>query len=101
MFYPDNNCKSYWDLLVTIILIFTCTLIPYRISFIEHEDTNWKIALGLIDVLFFIDIIFNFNTAFLDENFKLITSRKVIAKDYLKGWFIIDLTAIIPFDWMF
>ena len=69
MFYPDNNFKGYWDLLVTLILVFTCTLIPYRISFIENETSGWKLALGIIDILFFIDIIFNFNSAFLNDDF--------------------------------
>jgi hypothetical protein len=28
----------------------------------------------------------------------MIDDRKVIALNYLKGWFIIDLVAILPFD---
>lgn len=31
---------------------------------------------------------------------RFVTDRKVIAKDYLKGWFTIDLLSIIPFDLM-
>jgi hypothetical protein len=47
-----------------------------------------------------IDIIFNFNTAFTDEDFTVIDDRKIIGIEYLKSWFIVDLTAIIPFELM-
>lgn len=52
----------------------------------------------LIDFAFGFDMIVVFNTAFYDENFKIIESRKEISIKYLKGWFFIDLFAIIPFD---
>jgi hypothetical protein len=39
-----------------------------------------------------------FNTAYYQEDFKMIEDRKEIAKDYLRQWFAIDLVAILPFD---
>lgn len=52
----------------------------------------------MIDLLFLIDVIVIFNTAYYDEDVDLIDSRKTIAKMYLKGWFTVDMLAIIPFD---
>ncbi len=62
---------------------------------------GFKILDGLIDFIFFIDIIINFRTTFIhprtgDEESK----PKVIAKNYLKGRFWIDLLASIPFDYV-
>jgi hypothetical protein len=51
-----------------------------------------------VDGVFLIDIIIIFNTAFYDNDFKIIENRKIIAKKYLSGWFTIDIVAIIPFD---
>jgi hypothetical protein len=51
-----------------------------------------------IDLLFFLDIIVNFFSAYIDETFQVIDDRKTIACNYFKGWFSIDLIAIIPFD---
>jgi hypothetical protein len=48
--------------------------------------------------LFFCDILIIFNTAYFDENFKVVDDRKVIAYKYLTGWFFIDLMSILPFD---
>ncbi len=45
-----------------------------------------------------IDIIFNFNTAFTDDDFIVIDDRKTISIVYLKSWFIVDLIAILPFE---
>jgi len=37
-------------------------------------------------------------SAYVDEDYKVIDDRKEIAVSYLKGWFIIDIFAIIDFD---
>ena len=41
-----------------------------------------------------------FNSAYYDEETELIDDRKEIAKYYLKGWFTVDVLAIIPFDYI-
>ena len=48
--------------------------------------------------LFLIDIITIFNTAYIDDDFEIVQSRKKIASQYLKGWFTIDIFAIIPLE---
>ena len=52
----------------------------------------------IIDILFFFDIIINFNSVIQDTQFNYISDRKEIAKIYLKGWFIVDVVSIFPFD---
>ena len=54
----------------------------------------------MIDFMFLVDIIIIFNTGIYDDYLRIIESRKLIAKKYLKGWFTIDLVAIVPFDLM-
>ena len=97
MFYPEDKRKADWDLWVTLILIFTCLSTPYLISF-ETESDAWAVVNYLIDSCFLIDIIFNFNSAFQDDDFKIVEDRKVIACVYLKSWFPVDIVAIIPID---
>lgn len=50
-----------------------------------------------IGVFFFLDIMINFNTAYYSGGV-VISSRREIAKNYLKWWFWIDLTATIPYQ---
>ena len=54
---------------------------------------NWG-----IDIFFLIDIFFSFNTSLTDEDFQSIEDRKIIAFVYLRGWFIVDVLAILPFE---
>lgn len=43
-------------------------------------------------------MIVSFNTAIQDEDYNIIDNRKAIAKNYLLGWFLIDLVAIFPLN---
>ena len=86
---------------VTIVLIFTAFATPYRVAYIELETDGWNMVNICIDILFGIDILVIFNTAFYDEDFKIVSDRKSIAKKYIRSWFFIDLLAILPFDIIF
>merc|ERR1719387_2971616 len=44
-----------------------------------------------------IDICMNFCTCYYDQD-KLVTDRKLIARNYLTGFFLLDLAASIPYD---
>lgn len=47
------------------------------------------------------DILINFRTTFVNRNDEVVSHPGKIAVHYLKGWFIIDLVAAIPFDLLF
>ena len=98
LIYPENKYKGIWDLFMTFVLLFTCILTPYTIAFVADEPPSLVITNATIDVLFLIDMCFMFLSVYYDEEMKLIDDRKRIAENYLKGWFTIDLLAIIPFD---
>lgn len=52
----------------------------------------------VFDVFFFLDLIITFMAAYYDDEFRLVDDRATIACDYLKGWFLIDVIAIIPYN---
>jgi hypothetical protein len=37
MFYPEDEIKANWDLLLTLLLIVTCILTPYIIAFVGES----------------------------------------------------------------
>lgn len=99
MCYPEDAIKGYWDLLISIALIATCSLTPYAIAFSgDTADENINIFDFCVDTLFGIDIVIIFNSAFYDDDFKLTDQYKQIACYYVKGWFFLDLLAIFPFN---
>lgn len=103
MFYPQSTFKTVWDILNSLSLLVTCILTPFNLAFSEElELVTWYLYFNYsIDVFFAIDIIINFNTALVDDDFKVIDSRWEIATTYLRSWFLVDLVSIIPFELIF
>lgn len=59
------------------------------------------IVSALIDFMFILDIVINFRTTFLNSSSdEIVRDQKLLAIHYLKRWFVIDLLAAIPFDWI-
>lgn len=105
LFEPDSVFKSNWDLFISVVLIISCLITPYRMAFVDEEKLKefdrWIYLVYSIDMLFLIDIIIIFNSSYYDEDYETVTDRKLIAKQYLKGWFAIDFFAIFPFNLFF
>ncbi len=51
--------------------------------------------------MYCLDIILNFRTTFVSKSGQVIYDSKLIAVNYIKGWFLLDLLAAIPFDLLY
>ena len=84
-----------------IISILNCFIIPVDIAFQPPalESLTAVIFNSIIDAIFGVDIVLNFRTSYIIEatGMELLEPSK-IAMHYLKGRFIIDLFATVPFD---
>lgn len=49
----------------------------------------------------FPDIILNFRTTFVSRKGEVVSDSKLIALNYLRGWFFVDFLAAIPFDHLY
>lgn len=102
LLYPEDKMKGVWDFIVSLTLLVMCIYTPIYISFSIDEDLNyssgWHILNYVLDFIFLIDIFIVFLSAFYNEDFKMVDDISVIACNYIQGWFIIDVVAIIPFD---
>ena len=67
MFYPEDSCLGYWTIFMTLVLLTTCFVTPWKIAFSDEADYNWEIINTIIDFCFAIDMVIIFNTAFYDE----------------------------------
>ncbi|CAF3602642.1 unnamed protein product [Rotaria sp. Silwood1] len=103
--------KAAWDWLILLLVIYTAIVTPYTAAFLMHEDGPNKqrsrpsralsVIELIVDVMFIIDLLVNLRTTYVKHNEELVTRASKIAKHYLKGWFLIDVTAAIPFDILF
>lgn len=98
--YPEDKSKHGWDLLMTAVLFITCIQTPLDIAFSkETPDSIFQNPVSFaIDMMFLLDIIIIFNTAYYTEDMDIQENRKDIGIKYLTGWFFIDFLAIVPFD---
>ena len=104
--YPEEGWRQKWELFIALLLLYTCCATPYNIAFapeVDTKETFWDYLDQevIVDFFFFIDIVFNFFFAFYDSDYEMIDSKKEIARVYVKGWFSVDLLAIVPFDKLF
>ena len=49
----------------------------------------------------FPDIILNFRTTFVNRKGEVVSSSKSLAFHYIRGWFLLDLIAALPFDLLY
>lgn len=94
---PEAGWKRIWDGFVLVVTVFAAIEIPLRLTIGYHVE-GAILGLDLIVVsIFSLDILFNFFTAEY-INGQLVTEKSVIARRYLRGWFLVDLLAALPFD---
>lgn len=96
LFSPNSLFIKLWSVLIMILLLYTAIVVPYKLSFISTNDSEWLITDTIIDFIFFLDIFITFNSAYYNEQMKLINTRKVIISNYLKSWLVLDLASCIP-----
>ena len=52
-------------------------------------------------IFFLSDIILNFRTTYVSKSGQVMYETKMIAINYIRGWFVLDLLAAIPFDLLY
>lgn len=97
---PNVSYKIVWDLIVSLIVIYSIIMVPLQLSFSVATDGGFYVVDWIVDVFFMIDIIVNFFTAY-NDNRGTVYDNCMICKHYLKTWFFIDLISTIPFDRIF
>lgn len=98
MIYPQSKFCNLWPTIYALCMLYTAFVTPYRIGFLSDLPLWWIVLEQVIDVLFLFDIILTLNTALVLENGQIIDSRRQIFINYLKGWLILDIVAIIPYS---
>lgn len=101
---PENNLvRNIWNILLAILLVYTGTVFPYRLCFVElsisgQAETNvgWTTVEWIVDGLFYIDLIANFFFSFRDNDGTEVRNLKRTSLRYLKGYFALNAIACIP-----
>ncbi|CAD8082143.1 unnamed protein product [Paramecium sonneborni] len=94
-FYPDDCFIVFWMKVVTLLQFLSCIIYPLFITF-DDLESDLQFIILVLDILFLVDILLIFLTAYIDETSSLKISLFEIATHYLKTWFIFDFLSIFP-----
>ena len=100
----DSKFKSFFDIIVLIMVNISSLIILYDFCFVETDKDNNNLFVNnpvyyVIELFFAIFIILQFFQTYQDPStYLIITDFKSIALRYIKRWFFIDLLSIIPFE---
>ncbi|RUS72086.1 hypothetical protein EGW08_020147 [Elysia chlorotica] len=87
-----------------VLLIANLIILPVAISFFNDDlSTHWIVFNCISDTVFFLDIVINFRTGIILNDFadEIILDPRLIAKQYMKTWFFLDLLSSVPMDYIF
>eukprot|EP00937_MAST-01D_sp_MAST-1D-sp2_P004838 g4838.t1 len=90
---------SHWDRVMLFMLLFCATCTPFEVAFLRSRLDALFFVNRVVDLFFIVDIGVNFVRAFWDNDAGMwVTSRVRIARNYLRGWFLLDVVSILPID---
>mmetsp|Transcript_34820 Transcript_34820/g.44907 ORF Transcript_34820/g.44907 Transcript_34820/m.44907 type:complete len:786 (+) Transcript_34820:112-2469(+) len=104
---PNSAFRMCWDLNMLFFLAYVAILTPFQMAFLgDQEDIahpeDWPgfFAMDrLVDLVFLIDMVINFRSAWYEADGSVVTfDQKIAAKNYLRGWFTLDLFSLLPWE---
>jgi hypothetical protein len=104
---PDQVFMRWvWGPIGHAIVLYSIIAIPFFVSFEDwylglHAEVccnNFYIAFFAVDVIFIIDWILGFFTAFYKEGVLIVDPARV-RRQYIYSWCLIDFVSAIPFSW--
>lgn len=97
---PQSARRRAWDGLIFLLVIYIMISLPLFVGFDIGGKALRRIQVfeNVVDGLFFLDVVYNFFTAYMDHHLNLVTDKRAIARNYLGTYFPIDLVSTIPFD---
>ncbi|OMJ88578.1 hypothetical protein SteCoe_9440 [Stentor coeruleus] len=98
LIYPDDKCKTVWDLFIVFLIFYTITYYIFRFAFYDTDKYYFVILEYLIDFCFFIDCCIAFFTCYYTNSSELVIDHKSIVVHYIKSWFFVDLLGFFPYE---
>ncbi|GFS22475.1 potassium voltage-gated channel subfamily H member 8 [Elysia marginata] len=99
--------KIGWDWLILLCTVYIAIMVPFNAAFRKfafRKSGRFREFMYIdagVEVLFAIDIVLNFRTTYLNKSGQVVYESRLIAMNYISGWFLLDLLAAIPFDLLY
>ena len=104
IFDPSGRLAYWWTSIISLAFLYNFWIIIFRFSF--HELTHQNLLIWFIfdyscDFLYFMDIMFNFRTAYLEEG--VLQTDPIKLRHYYMNTtrFYIDCLCLMPLDFLY
>ena len=82
--------KVTWDWVILGLTFYTVIMVPfnlavYRTSYTSTGDITFLVVDSIVDIIFLIDIVFNFHTSFVGDDGAVIVDEAKIRSNYLRS----------------
>ncbi|CAD8105261.1 unnamed protein product [Paramecium sonneborni] len=95
-FYPDQYLIIKWNQFIQFLLFFYAIIFPSHMA----NQIDVQQILLIIDAIFAFDILMNIITAYIDENYNLVTEFKLIFLHYIKTWMVFDIISLPQYQFL-
>ncbi|XP_055379901.1 potassium voltage-gated channel subfamily H member 8 isoform X2 [Condylostylus longicornis] len=92
--------KTCWDWIILVATFYVAIIVPFNAAFVK-SDRQTMIPDVIVEALFIVDILLNFRTTFVSRKGEVVSDAKMICLNYLRGWFVVDILAALPFDHLY
>lgn len=103
----NNALRKVWKVIVTILLLYTATVFPYVLAFLDigmapddverkHDAEVFKWLNHVMDWLFYFDLFISFFCSYTNKRGKEVTDLRKVSLHYLRTTFLINFVACLP-----
>ncbi|KAH8097877.1 voltage-gated potassium channel [Aureococcus anophagefferens] len=86
-----------FDFAIMVLLVVVFVSLPLTLAF-EEVNRSMTLVNFLFDCVFMVDVLKNFNVGYTTDDGVLVFDRHMIASNYRRGWFLVDVISSVPVD---
>jgi hyperpolarization activated cyclic nucleotide-gated potassium channel 1 len=94
---PDAAITQAFDFAIMVLLVVVFVSLPLTLAF-EEVNRSMTLVNFLFDCVFMVDVLKNFNVGYTTDDGVLVFDRHMIASNYRRGWFLVDVISSVPID---
>lgn len=98
--HPQHPLKLGWDIFLSLLICYSALMVPYRVLMLASVQGGWLFLELAFDCVFMVDICLSLRTAYMDEGGAIVLQPGLIARNYLRTWFLIDFVSSLPYDYI-
>lgn len=98
---PNSTFLYFWLAIISPLIVYNVIWVPLEVSQMACASQIHGRVDFILDFFFYLDILVNFRTAFINKENELVLDQWVVAKRYLYGSFLIDLFATMQWETLF